>query len=102
MKQRLLAFAAVFIAFVASVSLPAQTPTPAATNEKLYISLENTDNLAVVDLKTFTNSKTLKVGMHPHGQASPATQDKFMSPPKSAAQSHSSTPLKTKSSRRST
>ena len=77
MKQRFLAFAAVFIAFVASVSLPAQTPTPAATNEKLYISLENTDELAVVDLKTFTQAKTLKVGMHPHGQASPASQDKL-------------------------
>ena len=34
-------------------------------------------HLAVVDLKTFKQTKTLKVGMHPHGQASPASQDKL-------------------------
>ena len=28
-------------------------------------------------MKTFKHSKTLKVGMHPHGQASPASQDKL-------------------------
>ena len=61
------------------MSLMAQTPpaVPASTQEKLYISLENTDDLAVVDLKTFKHIKTLKVGMHPHGQASPASQDKL-------------------------
>src|SRR5688572_612489 len=75
MKPRLLALASVLIAFAAVASLPAQTP--ASTTEKLYISLENTDTLAVVDLKTFTHTKTLKVGNHPHGQASPATQDKL-------------------------
>jgi len=78
MKQRVPAFVAVVIAFAAAVSLRGQGPvsTP-ATQEKLYISLENTENLAVVDLKSFTHAKTLKVGMHPHGQASPATQDKL-------------------------
>src|SRR5688500_13110702 len=75
MKLRLLALASVLIAFGAAASLPAQTP--ASTTEKLYISLENTDTLAVVDLKTFTHTKTLKVGDHPHGQASPASQDKL-------------------------
>ena len=79
MKQRVLAFAAVIAALAAAVSLLAQTPAsqPASTTEKLYISLETTDTLAVVDLKTFKHIKTLKVGMHPHGQASPASQDKL-------------------------
>ena len=79
MKQRVLAFAPVVIALTAAVSLLAQTPAspPAASQEKLYISLETTDTLAVVDLKTFKQIKTLKVGMHPHGQASPASQDKL-------------------------
>lgn len=75
MKPRLLALASFVLAVAAAASLPAQTP--ASTTEKLYISLENTDNLAVVDLKTFTHTKTLKVGNHPHGQASPASQDKL-------------------------
>ncbi len=79
MKQRALGFAAVVVLGASVVSLLAQTQAapPASTHEKLYISLENTDNLAVVDLKTFALAKTLKVGMHPHGQASPATQDKL-------------------------
>jgi DNA-binding beta-propeller fold protein YncE len=79
MKQRVLAFAPVVIALAAAVSLLAQTPAspPAASQEKLYISLETTDTVAVVDLKTFKQIKTLKVGMHPHGQASPASQDKL-------------------------
>lgn len=75
MKPRLLALASMVIAVAAAASLPAQTP--ASTTEKLYISLENTDKLAVVDLKTFAHTKTLTVGNHPHGQASPASQDKL-------------------------
>lgn len=75
MKPRLLALASSVIAVAAAASLPAQTP--ASTTEKLYISLENTDKLAVVDLKTFAHTKTLTVGNHPHGQASPASQDKL-------------------------
>lgn len=75
MKPRLLALASIVIAVAAAASLPAQTP--ASTTEKLYISLENTDKLAVVDLKTFAHTKTLTVGNHPHGQASPASQDKL-------------------------
>ena len=75
MKPRLLALASIAIAVAAAASLPAQTPAP--ITEKLYISLENTDKLAVVDLKTFTHTKTLTVGNHPHGQASPASQDKL-------------------------
>jgi DNA-binding beta-propeller fold protein YncE len=79
MKQRVFAFAPVVVALAAAVSLLAQTPAspPASSQEKLYISLESTDTLAVVDLKTFKHIKTLKVGMHPHGQASPASQDKL-------------------------
>ena len=58
MKQRVPAFVAVIIAFAAAVSVLGQGPasTP-ATQEKLYISLENTENLAVVDLKSFTQSR---------------------------------------------
>ena len=76
MKQRVFAFAPVVVALAAAVSLLAQTPASpqASSQEKLYISLESTDTLAVVDLKTFKQIKTLKVGMHPHGQASPASQ----------------------------
>src|SRR5688572_28623279 len=79
MKQWVHAFAPVVVALAAAASLLAQTPAspPASSQEKLYISLENTDTLAVVDLQTFTHIKTLKVGMHPHGQASPASQDKL-------------------------
>ncbi len=65
--------------WLATFSSTAQTPSPpsGATQEKLYISLETTDTVAVVDLKTFKHIKTLKVGNHPHGQASPASQDKL-------------------------
>ena len=79
MKRRLFTLASPVIGLAAAVSLAGQTPSPApaSTQEKLYISLESTDNLAVVDLKSFKHIKTLKVGMHPHGQASPASQDKL-------------------------
>src|SRR5688572_32066939 len=79
MKRRLITLAVAITGFAAAASLMAQTTSvaPASTQEKLYISLENTDTLAVVDLKTFTHIKDLKVGMHPHGQASPASQDKL-------------------------
>jgi DNA-binding beta-propeller fold protein YncE len=77
MARRFLRLAPAVIGLTAAVSLTAQTPAPAPTQEKVYISLENTDTLAVVDLKTFKHVKTLKVGMHPHGQASPASQDKL-------------------------
>ena len=77
--RRQFPFALALVLVAATLSLIAQTPaaTPVATQEKLYISLESTDQLAVVDLKTFKQTKTLKVGMHPHGQASPASQDKL-------------------------
>src|SRR5688500_6218038 len=78
MRRRFFTLAPAVIGLAATVSLMAQTPpTAPATQEKLYISLENTDTLAVVDLKAFKHVKTLKVGMHPHGQASPASQDKL-------------------------
>ena len=79
MKRRLFTLAPAIACLAAAVSLMAQTPavTPASTQEKLYISLETTDTVAVVDLKTFKHIKTLKVGNHPHGQASPASQDKL-------------------------
>ena len=64
MKRRLFTLAPVIACLAAAVSLMAQTPAaPASTQEKLYISLENTDTLAVVDLKSFKHVKTLKVGI---------------------------------------
>ena len=77
MKRKLLRFALPVIICLAATITIAQTPPAVSTQEKLYISLENTDTLAVVDLATFKHAKTLKVGMHPHGQASPASQDKL-------------------------
>ena len=59
---------------VSNGTLTGQAP---AVHEKLYISLEATDDVAVVDLATFKQIKTLKVGSHPHGQAAPASQDKL-------------------------
>ena len=62
------------VLLVSGLTLTAQSP---AVHEKLYISLETTDNVAVVDLATFKQTKTLTVGSHPHGQASPRSQDKL-------------------------
>jgi YVTN family beta-propeller protein len=59
---------------VSSLTLVAQSP---AVQEKIYISLESTDTVAVVDVATFKQIKTLTVGSHPHGQAAPASQDKL-------------------------
>ena len=73
MKLRDLMLVLAFVV-LATFSLPAQKPS---VHEKLYISLETTDTVAVVDLATFKQIKTLKVGSHPHGQASPQSQDKL-------------------------
>lgn len=62
------------LVLVSSFTSTAQMP---AVQEKLYISLESTDTLAVVDVATFKQIKTLQVGSHPHGQAAPASQDKL-------------------------
>jgi DNA-binding beta-propeller fold protein YncE len=62
------------IVLLATVNLPAQKPS---VHEKLYISLESTDTVAVVDLASFKQIKTLTVGSHPHGQAAPQSQDKL-------------------------
>jgi DNA-binding beta-propeller fold protein YncE len=66
-------FAVTFV-LLASLGVPAQTQS---VHEKLYISLETTDTVAVVDLATFKQIKTLQVGSHPHGQAAPRSQDKL-------------------------
>jgi DNA-binding beta-propeller fold protein YncE len=71
LRHRMLALGFVLLA---TLSLRAQTP---GVHEKLYISLETTDTVAVVDLATFKQIKTLKVGSHPHGQAAPKSQDKL-------------------------
>jgi DNA-binding beta-propeller fold protein YncE len=79
MKRRFFALAIGLGWLAASFSSTAQSPAPAggSTVEKLYVSLEATDTLGVIDTKSFKHVKTLKVGNHPHGQASPATQDKL-------------------------
>ena len=78
MKRRHFVFALGLAWLASTFSTTAQTPAPVgSTVEKLYISLEATDTVAVVDTKTFKHVKTLKVGNHPHGQASPASQDKL-------------------------
>ena len=74
MKLRYFALIAV-LAVTAAVALSAQQGT---VHEKLYVSLETTDDVAVVDLATFKQIKTLKVGSHPHGQASPRSQDRLL------------------------
>ena len=61
MKLRYFALIAV-LAVTAAVALSAQQGT---VHEKLYVSLEHTDNVAVVDLATFKPIKRLQVGSHP-------------------------------------
>ena len=73
MKLRYLALIAV-LAVTAAVALSAQQGT---VHEKLYVSLEHTDNVAVVDLATFKPIKRLQVGSHPHGLAAPQSQDRL-------------------------
>lgn len=72
MKRRYLTLAPAVLA--ATISLTAQSPT---VHEKLYISLEATDDIAVVDTATNTVIKRLTVGSHPHGQAAPRSQDRL-------------------------
>jgi YVTN family beta-propeller protein len=62
------------LVLLASFSLIAQNK---AVHEKLYIMHGNfdTDNMAVVDVATNKVIKTLTVGAHPHGVASPKSQD---------------------------
>jgi DNA-binding beta-propeller fold protein YncE len=48
-----------------------------ATHEKLYVSLENTETMAIVDVATFKVLKTIKVANHPHGLSSPRSQDRL-------------------------
>ena len=62
------------LVLVSALTLAAQN---SSVHEKLYVSLETTDTVAVVDLATFKQIKTLTVGSHPHGQASPRSQDKL-------------------------
>jgi DNA-binding beta-propeller fold protein YncE len=62
------------LAVTAAVALSAQQGT---VHEKLYVSLEHTDNVAVVDLAPFKPIKRLQVGSHPHGLASPRSQDRL-------------------------
>src|SRR5687768_10238917 len=72
MKRRYVTLALAVLA--AAISATAQTPT---VHEKLYISLEATDDIAVVDTATNKIIKRLPVGAHPHGQAAPRSQDRL-------------------------
>ncbi len=73
MKGRHLTLALIVLA--ATAGLVAQQP--GSVHEKLYISLEATDDIAVVDTATNKIIKRLTVGSHPHGQASPQSQDRL-------------------------
>jgi DNA-binding beta-propeller fold protein YncE len=82
-RQLTLIFA---IASVATFTLRAQTagngqggywPTTAQTHEKLYVNSGegDTNNLTIIDVKTMKIIKKMTTGKHPHGVASPKTQD---------------------------
>jgi DNA-binding beta-propeller fold protein YncE len=84
MKFRLLTL--IFaIAVLATFTLKAQNgngqngywPTTGQTHEKLYINSGegDTNNLTIVDVKTLKIIKKMTTGKHPHGVASPKTQD---------------------------
>ena len=73
MKGRHLTLALIVLA--ATAGLVAQQPR--SVHEKLYISLEATDDIAVVDTATNKVIKNLTVGSHPHGQAAPQSQDRL-------------------------
>jgi DNA-binding beta-propeller fold protein YncE len=62
------------LVLLAALTVRAQN---AATHEKLYISLENTDQMAIVDVASNKIIKTLKVANHPHGLSSPRAQDRL-------------------------
>jgi DNA-binding beta-propeller fold protein YncE len=82
-RQLTLIFA---IALAATFTLRAQTagngqggywPTTAQTHEKLYVNSGegDTNNLTIIDVKTMKIIKKMTTGKHPHGVASPKTQD---------------------------
>ncbi len=82
-RQLTLIFA---IALLAAFTLKAQTagngqagywPTTAQTHEKLYVNSGEGDvnNLTIIDVKTMKIIKKMTTGKHPHGVASPKTQD---------------------------
>jgi YVTN family beta-propeller protein len=73
MSSRRLVFAGGLLA--ATIGLTAQQP--GAVHEKLYVSLEATDDIAVIDTATNKVIKRLTVGSHPHGQAAPRSQDRL-------------------------
>lgn len=82
--MRLRQFALMFaLALLATFTLKAQNgqngywkPT-GATHEKLYVNSGegDTNNLTIIDVKTMTIIKKMTTGKHPHGVASPKSQD---------------------------
>jgi len=83
LRQLTLIFA---VALLATFTLKAQTsgngqggywPTTAQTHEKLYVNSGEGDvnNLTIIDVKTMKIIKKMTTGKHPHGVASPKTQD---------------------------
>ena len=70
MKQKHLLQALLFC-----LMAPVLGAAPAAGQQKLYILLSATDEMAVVDVATNQVVKTIKVGPLPHGIATPRSQD---------------------------
>jgi DNA-binding beta-propeller fold protein YncE len=82
MKPRLVALV-LALACVSALTVRAQNgqggywPRTAQTHEKLYVNSgeADTNNLTIFDVKTMTIIKKMTTGKHPHGVASPKTQD---------------------------
>jgi DNA-binding beta-propeller fold protein YncE len=82
MKPRLVALV-LALACVSALTVRAQNgqggywPRTGQTHEKLYVNSgeADTNNLTIFDVKTMTIIKKMTTGKHPHGVASPKTQD---------------------------
>jgi DNA-binding beta-propeller fold protein YncE len=82
MKPRLVALV-LALACVSALTVRAQNgqggywPLTGQTHEKLYVNSgeADTNNLTIFDVKTMTIIKKMTTGKHPHGVASPKTQD---------------------------
>jgi YVTN family beta-propeller protein len=67
----------IVLALVGAAGLSAGAQQTGAVHEKLYVMMGNfdKDNAAIIDVATNTMIKTITVGKHPHGVASPKAQN---------------------------
>ncbi len=73
MSRRAIAFLAVSISIAALA--PARAAEPAAFRQKLYVTNSAGDDVTVIALPSHEVLGRIQVGLHPHGIASPASQD---------------------------